>query len=325
MNAEPIFALHGKRVWVAGDRGLVGSGLVRRLKSEDCLVLSAPRDKVDLRDPDQTFTWMAENRPQVIFLAAAKVGGILANSTRPATFLYDNMMIEANVIESARMIEAEKLMFLGSSCIYPREATQPITEDALLSGPLEPTNQWYAIAKIAGLKLCQAYRRQYGVDYISVMPTNLYGPGDNFDLNSSHVMPALIAKAHAAKQNGSRSLEVWGTGSPLREMLHVDDAADAMVHVMKHYSGEDPVNIGSGDDLSIADMARLVCEVVGFTGEIRFDTSKPDGTPRKVLDIGQLRRLGWTPKIDLRDGIRSAYLWYLANYGQQRVSSPALV
>lgn len=308
-----MYSLEGKRVWVAGHRGMVGSAIVRRLQAENCEILTASRQDADLRNQAQTAAWIEKNKPDAIFLAAAKVGGILANDTYPADFLYDNLMIEANIIHAAHMVGVEKLMFLGSSCIYPKFAPQPITEDALLTGPLEPTNEWYAIAKIAGIKLCDAYRKQHGDDFISGMPTNLYGPGDNFDLNSSHVMPALIRKAHEAKLAGAPSITVWGTGTPRREFLHVDDCADACVHLMKNHSASGHVNIGSGEDLTILELTQLVCDVVGFKGEIVHDLSKPDGTPRKLMSADKLRASGWAPKIDLKDGIASVYQWFLAN------------
>ena len=305
------YSLSGKRVWVAGHRGMVGSAIVRRLAGEGCEVLSAPRDRVDLRDQAATSAWIAENRPQAVFLAAAKVGGILANDTRPAEFLFDNLMIESNVVEASYRNGVEKLLFLGSSCIYPRLAAQPIQEDALLTGPLEPTNEWYAVAKIAGVKLAQAYRRQYGCDFISAMPTNLYGPGDNFDLAASHVIPALMRKTHEAKLRGEPAVQIWGTGSPRREFLHVDDCADACVHLMKVYSDECHVNVGSGMEISIGDLALLIRDVVGFRGEIVHDASKPDGTPRKLMSNGKLSALGWTAKIALRDGVARTYEWFL--------------
>jgi len=304
------FPLAGKRVWIAGDRGMVGSALVRRLASEGCTILTAPRAELDLRRQHAVEAWTATHRPDVIFLAAAKVGGILANERSPADFLYDNLLIEANVVEAARRNGVAKLMLLGSSCIYPRLTGQPIAEDALLTGALEPTNQWYAVAKIAGIKLCQAYRRQHGCDFIAVMPTNLYGPGDNFDLQSSHVLPALIRKADTAKREGAAALEIWGSGTPRREFLHVDDLADACVHQMKHYSQEPHVNIGSGEEISILDLARMVADVVGFAGDIVHDTSKPDGTPRKLLDSSRLRATGWHPRIGLRQGIAQVYVDY---------------
>lgn len=290
---------------------MVGSALVRRLASEACTVLTVGRDEVDLKRQDQVERYVAAERPDAIILAAAKVGGILANDTYPADFLFDNLVIETNVFGAAHAAGVNRLLFLGSSCIYPKLAPQPITEDALLTGPLEPTNEWYAIAKIAGIKLAEAYRRQHGRDYISAMPTNLYGPGDNFDLKSSHVLPALIRKAHEAKLDGSPTLTIWGTGAPLREFLHVDDCADALVHLLTHYSGAEHVNVGSGSDLSILELTRMVADVVGFTGEIVTDQTKPDGTPRKLMSGDKLKSLGWAPKIGLRDGIASTYQWFL--------------
>lgn len=304
------FDLQGKRVYVAGHRGMVGSALVRRLASEDCEIVTASRAEVDLKDQAAVRAWFADNRPDAVFLAAAKVGGILANDTYPADFLYDNLMIEANIIEAAHRIGVAKLMFLGSSCIYPKFAAQPITEDALLTGMLEPTNEWYAIAKIAGIKLAQAYRRQHGCDFISAMPTNLYGPGDNFDLKSSHVLPALIRKAHEAKLSGAKSIEIWGTGTPRREFLHVDDLADACVFLMKNYSDDEHVNAGSGEDIAIIDLVRMVAEVVGFTGEITHDLTRPDGTLRKLMSGDKLAAAGWRPRIGLRDGIEQVYSIY---------------
>jgi GDP-L-fucose synthase len=298
MRITPMaqFALEGKRVWVAGHRGMVGSALVRRLARENCDILTVDRAALDLTQTKAVATWIANARPQVVFVAAAKVGGILANDTYPAEFLYQNLMIETNIIEAAWRERAEKLLFLGSSCIYPRDAPQPIPESALLTGPLESTNEWYAIAKIAGIKLCQAYRRQYGCDFISAMPTNLYGPGDNYDLESSHVLPALIRKAHEAKLQRDRQIVIWGTGKPRREFLHVDDCADALVHIIKTYSDTDHINVGSGEDLTISELGRLVLEVVAFEGEIVHDLSKPDGTPRKLMSSEKLRALGWRPR-----------------------------
>jgi GDP-L-fucose synthase len=306
------YDLVGKRVFVAGHRGMVGSALVRRLASEGCEVLTAGRDVVDLKDQAATRAWFAANRPEAVFLAAAKVGGILANDSYPADFLYDNLMIEANVIEAAHRSDVEKLLFLGSSCIYPKFAEQPIVEDALLTGPLEPTNEWYAIAKIAGIKLAQAYRRQHGRDFISVMPTNLYGPGDNYDLAGSHVLPALIRKAHEAKLDGADSITIWGTGTPRREFLHVDDLADACVFLLKVYSGDAHINVGSGSEIAIADLAELVARIVGFDGTIIKDDTKPDGTPRKLMDSHRLQALGWQSRIDLPSGIRTTYETFLA-------------
>jgi GDP-L-fucose synthase len=305
------YALRNKRVWVAGHQGLVGSALVRRLEVEDCEIVTAPRATYDLRDGQQVDNFMQEVRPQAVFLAAARVGGIHANNSRPADFIYDNLQIQSNVIGAAHRYGVEKLLFLGSSCIYPKFAPQPIPEDALLTGQLEPTNQWYAVAKIAGIKLCQAMRRQYGCDFIAVMPTNLYGRGDNFDLQGSHVVPALVAKAHEAKCQRRSVLEVWGSGRPLRELLYVDDAADGIVFLMKHHSDERIVNLGTGTDISIHDLATLICDVVGFSGTLKFDASKPDGTPRKLLDVSRLAGLGWTPRTSLRAGLEQTYRWYV--------------
>ena len=301
-----FFSLKGRRVYVAGNRGMVGAAIVRRLASEDCEVLTSART-VDLREQGAVREWFAANRPEVVVVAAAKVGGIGANPKFPAEFLYDNLMIEANVIEAARHSGVTRLLFLGSSCIYPKEAPQPITEEALLTGPLEPTNEWYAIAKIAGIKLCQAYRRQYGCDFISAMPSNLYGPGDNFDQDNSHVLPALIRKAHEAKLAGAGSLTIWGTGAPLREFLHVDDLAEACVFLLKAYSDEGHINVGSGRDLSILDLARIIVRIVGFPGKIEHDLSKPDGTPRKLMDSSRLAAMGWQPVIGLEAGIAGVY------------------
>jgi GDP-L-fucose synthase len=308
------YELSGKRVLVAGHRGMVGSALVRRLAAEKCTVLTIPRAEIDLRRQADVERWLAAERPQAVFVAAAKVGGIAANDSFPADFLYDNLMIEANLIQGAHTVGVEKLLFLGSSCIYPRLAPQPLAEDALLTGPLEPTNEWYAIAKIAGLKLCQAYRRQHGADFISAMPTNLYGPGDNYDLQGSHVLPALLRKVHTAKSEGAGSITLWGTGTPLREFLHVDDLADACVFLMKTYSGDSPINVGSGQEVSIRALADLIAEVLGWSGALTFDTTKPDGTPRKLLDTGRLHDLGWDARITLRDGIAEAYAWFVANH-----------
>lgn len=310
MTETAAYSLKGKRVWVAGHRGMVGAALVRRLTREDCDVLTATRDDVDLTRQADVERFVEAQRPHAIFMAAAKVGGILANDTYPAEFLYQNVMIAANVTAAAHRFDAEKMLFLGSSCIYPKLAPQPIPESALLTGPLEPTNEWYAIAKIAGIKLAQAYRRQYGAHYISAMPTNLYGPGDNFDLASSHVVPALIRKAHEALASGAATFQVWGSGRARREFLHVDDCADALVLLMKTYDGYDPVNIGSGEDVAISDLARLVADAVGYKGGITNDPSKPDGTPRKLLDVSRLRALGWAPEIDLRTGLHATYEWY---------------
>jgi GDP-L-fucose synthase len=318
-----MYSLDGKRVFVAGHRGLVGSALVRRLSKEDCKVITVPRNELDLRDQQAVRKWMGTYQPDVVFLAAAKVGGILANDSYPADFLFDNLIIETNLIEAAHRCQVEKLLFLGSSCIYPKQAVQPIDESALLTGPLESTNEWYAIAKIAGIKLCQAYRRQHGCDFISAMPTNLYGPGDNFDLQSSHVLPALIRKAHEAKVSQLPSMTIWGTGSPRREFLFVDDCADACVHLMKNYSGVEHVNVGSGEDVSIYDLTRLVSDVVGFDGHILTDISKPDGTLRKLMSADKLRGMGWGPTVSLEDGIAATYRWYLEHVIEPHASATA--
>lgn len=307
------FSLAGKRVWVAGHRGMVGSALVRRLEREDCEILTIGRDRLDLTRRADVEDWMAEARPQAVFVAAAKVGGILANDTQPVDFLEQNLLIGANVIGAAHRHGVEKLMYLAASCIYPRAAEQPVREDALLSGPLEPTNQWYAVGKIAGIKLAQAYRRQHGADFVSVAPANLYGPNDNFDLAASHVVPALIRKAHEAKTRGDATIGVWGTGSPLREFMHVDDFADAGIFAMKTYSDEPILNVGSNQEVSILELTRMVCAVVGFSGEIVCDPSKPDGMPRKLIDSTRLGALGWRPSIGLADGLRDAYRWFLDN------------
>ncbi len=310
MNATS-YALSGKRVFIAGHRGMVGSAIARRLASENCEVLTVSRNEVDLRDQAGVRAWLADRKPNAVVLAAAKVGGILANDTYPADFLFDNLAIETAVIEGSFRAGVEKLLFLGSSCIYPKFAPQPIPEDALLTGSLEPTNEWYAIAKIAGLKMCEAYRRQHGVDYISAMPTNLYGPGDNYDLEKSHVIPAMLRKAHDAREAGAASMPIWGSGAPRREFLHVDDAADAMVHLLKTYSGDQHVNVGSGEDVTILELAQLVCDVVGFRGQIITDPTKPDGTPRKLMDAAKLKSMGWSPKYDLRSGLEHAYQWFV--------------
>jgi GDP-L-fucose synthase len=310
------FELKGKTVFVAGHRGMVGGALVRRLAREDVELLTAGRRELDLRNQAAVFDWFACKAPQVVFLAAAKVGGIVANNTLRAEFLYDNLAIAANVIQAAHQNGAEKLMFLGSSCIYPKLAPQPMREDSMLTGPLEPTNEPYAIAKIAGVKMVEAYRSQYGSDYINVMPTNLYGPGDNYHPEYSHVVAALIRRFHEAKLAGLPNVVVWGTGTPRREFLYVDDMADACVHLMKTYSGMDMVNIGTGEDISIADFARVVAATVGYAGSISYDTSRPDGTPQKLLDVGRLNALGWRAQTSLENGIRLAYRAYLSEQKQ---------
>lgn len=313
------FHLEGKKIWVAGHCGMVGSAIVRRLGDENVEILTTDRSRVDLRSQSQVENWMSANKPDVVFIAAAKVGGILANSKYPADFLYDNLMIEANIIHSAFKTEIEKLLFLGSSCIYPKLAPQPMTEDALLTGPLEPTNEWYAVAKIAGIKLCQAYRQQHGCDFVSAMPTNLYGPGDNFNLETSHVVPALIRKAHDAQKMGHSEIKIWGTGTPRREFLHVDDAADAMVFLVKHYSDERHINVGTGADVSIADLVDAICKVVGYQGSKVYDSTKPDGAPRKLMDVNRLTEMGWTAQIGLIEGLSDAYQWYLNNLQNVRL------
>lgn len=304
--------LRNRRIWVAGHRGMVGAAICRRLAGEGCTLLTAGRREVDLRRQAEVESWIEAKRPDLVFVAAATVGGIHANDTRPAEFLYDNLMIEANVIHAAHRVGVKKLLFLGSSCIYPRLAPQPMPEESLLTGPLEPTNQWYAMAKISGIKLCQAYRRQYGCDFISVMPTNLYGIGDNFDLMNSHVLPALMVKLHQAKLSGSPEVEIWGTGTPKREFLFTDDLADALVFLMRTYSGESHVNVGTGQEVQYREAAEIMAEVIGYRGRFRYDTSKPDGTPRKLLDVSFVNRLGWTARTSLRDGLEQTYRWFLA-------------
>ena len=311
--ASAPFELKGKSVYVAGHRGMVGAALARRLAREDVKLVTVERREVDLCNQAAVFDWFAKARPQVIFLAAAKVGGIVANNTLRAEFIYDNIAIAANVIQAAHVNRAEKLMFLGSSCIYPKLAPQPLHEDSVLTGPLEPTNEPYAIAKIAGIKMAEAYRSQYGSDFISVMPTNLYGPGDNYHPELSHVVAALIRRFHEAKVAGAKSVVVWGTGTPRREFLYVDDMADACVHLMKTYSQAELINIGTGEDITIAEFARVVAGIVGYRGEISYDTSRPDGTPRKLLDIGSLDKLGWRATTSLHKGLKRAYAAYLSH------------
>jgi GDP-L-fucose synthase len=314
--AKIPFELKGKSVFVAGHRGMVGAALVRRLAREGVELLTVAHRELDLRDQAGVSGWFAAKRPRVVFLAAAKVGGIVANNTLRGEFIYDNLLIAANVIHAAHVSGAEKLMFLGSSCIYPKLAPQPLREDSMLTAPLEPTNEPYAIAKIAGIKTVEAYRSQYGSDFINVMPTNLYGPGDNYHPEYSNVTPALIRRFHEAKVSGVSEVVVWGTGTPRREFLYVDDMADACVHLMKTYSNQDMVNIGSGEDITIAEFARLVAKAVGYTGAIRFDHSRPDGTPRKLLDVSRLAKLGWQARTSLQEGVGLAYRAYLSESKQ---------
>jgi len=318
-DIELAYALAGKRVWVAGHGGLVGSALMRRLEAEDCELLSATRNTLDLRRQQDVEKWLSDTRPNTIFLAAATVGGIQANDSRPAEFLHDNMMIEANIIHAAWQFGVEKLLFLGSTCIYPKFAPQPMVEDDLMTGSLEPTNQWYALAKIAGIFLCQAYRRQHGCDFISAMPTNLFGPGDYFDAENSHVIPALIGKIHKAHAESASEVEIWGSGEPHREFLYSEDAADALVFLMKNYSGDGHVNVGTGEEIKIIEIARLIAEVVGYSGGWRFDTSRPNGTPRKLTDCSFLYDLGWSPRIGLREGLQQTYDWYRETYAAGRL------
>ena len=309
-SASNAYSLTGKRVWVAGHHGLVGSALVKRLAVENCELVTADRTRLDLRCQADVDDWLNQVRPEAVFLAAATVGGIQANDSRPAEFLYDNMMIEANVIHGAHRAGVEKLLFLGSACIYPKFAPQPIAEDDLLTGPLEPTNQWYALAKIAGVYLCQAYRRQHGCDFISAMPTNLYGPGDFFEAENSHVIPALMAKIHRAVGNNVSDVEIWGSGEPYREFLYSEDAADALVYLMQTYSGETHVNVGTGEELKIIELAKLIADVAGYHGAWKFDRSRQDGTPRKLSDVRLLKSLGWMPRTSLRDGLQATYDWF---------------
>lgn len=315
------YSLSGKRIWICGHNGMVGSAIVRRLQSEENVsILTSDRQEVDLVNQASVQNWVAKNKPDVIFLAAAKVGGIRANNTYPADFIYLNTMIAANVIQAAYKNNVEKLLFLGSSCIYPKMAAQPIKEDALLTGPLEPTNQWYAIAKISGIMMAQAYRAQYNCDFISAMPTNLYGPNDNFHMENSHVIPAIIQKVHTAKLNNDPTIEIWGTGKIYREFMHADDCADGLVFLMKNYSQHEHINLGAGKDITILELTETVMKVVGYHGKIVHDFSKPDGPPRKIMDNSRLSALGWSPKPGLEDGLSNAYEWFLKNIGILRKS-----
>ena len=310
---EPPFQMENTKVWIAGHRGLVGGAIAKRLSRENCSIVTIDRNKLDLRDQIGVKKWLEKEKPSVIIVAAAKVGGILANSTQPADFLYDNLVIETNIIKAAYEIEVKKLLFLGSSCIYPRDAKQPMVEEELLTGPLEKTNESYAIAKIAGLKLCEAYRTQYGCDFISAQPTNLYGEGDKFDPEMGHVIPALMVKAHEGKLNNYPKLNVWGSGTPKREFLYIHDLADALVHLLKNYSGKSHINIGTGEEFSIKQLAEKICDVVGFQGKLVFDTTKPDGSPRKLVNNSRLAKLGWKSKTSLDEGLTKTYKWYLDN------------
>jgi GDP-L-fucose synthase len=314
MPLEQIYHIGGKKIWVAGESGMVGQAVLRRLKSEDCQILSAPHRQLDLTRQSETEDWLAAHKPDIVVMAAARVGGIGANAADPAAFLYDNLAMTQNVIHGVYKAGVEKLIYLGSSCIYPKMAEQPIVEEALLTGALEPTNEAYALAKISGVKLCQYYKRQYECDFIAAMPTNLYGAHDKFDPQNSHVIPAMILKFHQAKMKGEKKVTLWGTGTPLREFLYVDDLADALIHLLKFYDGESHMNVGSGEEVTISALARKIAAVTGYDGDIVFDSSKPDGTPRKLLDSGRLNDLGWQAKTTLRQGLPMAYQWYLKNY-----------
>jgi len=311
MDLPRSYKVNGRRVWVAGHSGMVGTALVRRLAEAHAEILTVSRKDVDLRDQSAVTRWVTQNRPDAVFIAAATVGGIEANRTRPADFLYDNLMIAANIIHAAAEGGVSKLMFLGSACFYPRESEQPIREESMLTGPFEPTNEWYAVAKVAGVKLCQAYRRQHGKDFIAVVPTNLYGPGGNFDLAASHVIPALIRRFHEAKLNGMESVELWGTGKAIREFLYVDDAVDALIFLMERYSEEPMINVAGGEEVSISGLAERIAATVKYRGEIRYDRSKPDGMPRKVLDGSKLAETGWRPSVPLDEGLSRTYEWFV--------------
>lgn len=310
VDCSEFYSLSGKRVWVAGHQGMVGSALVRRLNQERCEILTADREKLDLRRQADVEAWLASNRPDAIFVASATVGGIHANATRPAEFIYDNTAIATNVIHGAYLTNVKKLMFLGAACIYPRLAPQPMSEDCLLEGPPEPTNEFYSIAKIAGVKLCQAYRKQYGSDFVSVVPANLYGPGDRFDAVSGHVIPGLMQRAEKARNDEEPELSVWGSGKALREFMHVDDCADALVFLMQHYSDGQLINVGTGIETSIEELAQAMCRIIGYRGRLVFDTSKPDGMPRKGLDSSRMLKMGWKPRIPLEQGLTDTYRWF---------------
>tara|TARA_S200000501_G_scaffold76007_1_gene67814 strand:- start:1399 stop:2355 length:957 start_codon:yes stop_codon:yes gene_type:complete len=315
-----IFELKGRKIWVAGGTGMVGSAIIRNLSKEECLIIAPQRDELDLLDQLSVNQFLKINKPDIVIIAAATVGGILANSTRPAEFIYENITIANNIIHGAHINEINRLLFLGSACIYPREADQPMTEEALLQGKLEPTNEWYAIAKIAGIKMCQAYRKQYGRNYISAQPNNLYGTHDNFDVNSGHVIPALMHRAHLAKVNLEHELSVWGTGSVFREFLHVDDCADALIHLLKFYNEKIPINIGTGEEITIKNLALKICDVLDFKGKLIFDDSKPDGSPRKLLNSERIKKLGWKSKINLEKGLKETYEWYKLNIVPKQIS-----
>ena len=309
-----IFKINGKKIWVAGHNGMVGKAVVRQLEKKNCEILTVDRRFLDLTIQKDVNNWVTDNKPDIVIICAAKVGGILANNRYPAEFLYQNLMIEANIINAAYENDIDKLLFLGSSCIYPKHTEQPIKETALLTGLLEETNEWYALAKIAGIKLCQAYRTQYGTDFISAMPTNLYGPHDNFDLKSSHVLPALLRKTHEAKLNNLNDITVWGTGMPLREFMHVDDCAEGIIFLLENYSEMEHVNLGTGEEVSISNLIEMIKSTIGFEGKTKYDNSKPDGTPRKLLDISKINSLGWKSKIGLKEGLTNTYNWFTKNY-----------
>ncbi len=312
-NKSPLYSLLGKRVWVAGHNGMVGSAVVRRLSPERCEVQTIARSDLDLRNQFDVGQWVGDAKPQAIVVAAATVGGIMSNINYPVDFLYNNLMIASNIIQAAHLHNVEKLLFIGSACIYPRESAQPMVEEALLTGPLEPTNEWHAVAKIAAIKLCQAYREQYGSDFIAAQPNNLYGPGDDYDPETSHVIPALLGKAHKAKVENAKALEVWGSGKVKREFMYVDDLADAVVFLLKNYSDAIPINIGSGQELSVRGLAEAICKVVGFDGQLKFDRSKPDGAPRKLLDRTRMEKIGWTANMTIEEGLQKTYKWFLNN------------